>query len=75
MAGEIDRLINQVYTTQLKENEAAIKALQMQINPHFLYNTLDMIKSMAETLRGVSGIRGNCRPYRACSVCLPTAWI
>ena len=48
MAGEIDRLINQVYTTQLKENEAAIKALQMQINPHFLYNTLDMIKSMAE---------------------------
>lgn len=48
MAGEIDRLINQVYTTQLKENEAAIKALQMQINPHFLYNTLDMIKSMSE---------------------------
>lgn len=56
MAGEIDRLINQVYTTQLKENEAAIKALQMQINPHFLYNTLDMIKSMSEIYWGVSGI-------------------
>ncbi len=48
MAKEIDRLINQVYAIQLKENEASIKALQAQINPHFLYNTLDMIKSMAE---------------------------
>ena len=48
MAGEIDRLVNQVYTIQLKEKEAAIAALQAQINPHFLYNTLDMIKSMAD---------------------------
>ena len=48
MAGEIDRLVNQVYSVELKEKEAAIKALQAQINPHFLYNTLDMIKSMAE---------------------------
>ena len=48
MAIEIDRLVNQVYTIQLKENEAAIAALQTQINPHFLYNTLDMIKSMAD---------------------------
>ncbi len=48
MAEEIDRLVNQVYTIQLKENETAIAALQAQINPHFLYNTLDMIKSMAD---------------------------
>lgn len=48
MAEEIDRLVNQVYSVELKEKEAAIKALQAQINPHFLYNTLDMIKSMAE---------------------------
>ena len=43
MAEEIDRLVNRVYSVELKEKEAAIKALQAQINPHFLYNTLDMI--------------------------------
>ncbi len=48
MAAEIDRLVNKVYTIQIKEKEAAIAALQAQINPHFLYNTLDMIKSMAD---------------------------
>ncbi len=32
---------------QLREKEALIKALQTQINPHFLYNSLDIIKSMA----------------------------
>ena len=48
MAAEIDRLVNQVYSIQLKEKETAIAALQAQINPHFLYHTLDMIKSMAE---------------------------
>ncbi len=55
MAEEIDRLVNQVYSVELKEKEAAIKALQAQINPHFLYNTLDMIKSMAE-LNGPAGV-------------------
>ena len=48
MAAEMDRLVNQVYATEIKEKEAAIAALQAQINPHFLYNTLDMIKSMAD---------------------------
>lgn len=32
---------------QLREKEAMIKALQSQIDPHFLYNSLDIIKSMA----------------------------
>ncbi|MGG1553008.1 histidine kinase [Paenibacillus ferrarius] len=32
---------------QLREKEALVKALQTQINPHFLYNSLDIIKSMA----------------------------
>ncbi|TBL79140.1 cache domain-containing sensor histidine kinase [Paenibacillus thalictri] len=32
---------------QLREKEALIKALQNQIHPHFLYNSLDIIKSMA----------------------------
>lgn len=48
MSEEIDSLVNQNYQIKLKENEAIIAALQSQINPHFLYNTLDMIKSMSD---------------------------
>ena len=36
-------LINVVYEGKLKEKEYQMKALQAQINPHFLYNTLSMI--------------------------------
>ncbi|WNR45680.1 sensor histidine kinase [Paenibacillus roseipurpureus] len=32
---------------QLQQKEAFLQALQNQINPHFLYNTLGIIKSMA----------------------------
>ncbi|WP_240417819.1 sensor histidine kinase [Paenibacillus periandrae] len=32
---------------QLQQSEATIRALQNQINPHLLYNTLDIIKSIA----------------------------
>ncbi|MCC2684255.1 MAG: histidine kinase [Paenibacillaceae bacterium] len=32
---------------ELRQKEAVIQALQNQINPHLLYNTLDIIKSMA----------------------------
>ncbi len=48
MSSKIDRLINEVYATELSEKEATIASLTAQINPHFLYNTLDMVKSMAE---------------------------
>ncbi len=48
MSKQIDVLINEVYATELSEKEATIASLTSQINPHFLYNTLDMVKSMAE---------------------------
>jgi len=48
MANRMDVLINEVLTSKLTEKEAVISALTAQINPHFLYNTLDMVKSMAE---------------------------
>lgn len=48
MAETIDNLIDQVYMTEIRKKEAEIAALQAQINPHFLYNTLDSIKWLAD---------------------------
>lgn len=38
---DIERLIEEVYEKQLLQQNAELKALQSQINPHFLYNTLN----------------------------------
>lgn len=43
MIGRLKQLIEEVYKTGLKRKEAELKALQAQIDPHFLYNTLDTI--------------------------------
>ncbi|GAE32604.1 cache domain-containing sensor histidine kinase [Halalkalibacter hemicellulosilyticus] len=40
----IQRLIETKYKLELQNKESELKALQSQINPHFLYNTLDMIR-------------------------------
>ncbi|MFD2115163.1 histidine kinase [Paenibacillus yanchengensis] len=47
MSQEINRLIVKVYEADLLKKDAEIKALQSQINPHFLYNTLGTIDSLA----------------------------
>lgn len=38
MAEHVEGLIKKVYMTQLSEREAELKALQAQLNPHFLHN-------------------------------------
>lgn len=43
MINNINELIQQVTNVTIKQKEAEIKALEAQINPHFLYNTLDTI--------------------------------
>ncbi|MDE6963988.1 MAG: histidine kinase, partial [Lachnospiraceae bacterium] len=36
-----------LYLTELSKRQAELTALQIQMNPHFLYNTLDCIKGIA----------------------------
>lgn len=47
MIDRIKELINTVYESQLMRKEAELAALQSQINPHFLYNTLEVIRGIA----------------------------
>ncbi|HHW47282.1 MAG TPA: sensor histidine kinase [Clostridiaceae bacterium] len=72
MCVRLKEFIDRVYITELKNREleireknAEMKALQMQINPHFLFNTLEAIKinillgetaEAAEMIRILAGI-------------------
>lgn len=44
MTKRLNQTINELYTVQLEKKAVELKALQAQINPHFLYNTLSSIK-------------------------------
>ncbi|AEJ20270.1 cache domain-containing sensor histidine kinase [Gracilinema caldarium] len=48
MVAEISKLLQSITEQQELKRKSELKALQMQINPHFLYNTLDSIIWMAE---------------------------
>jgi two-component system, sensor histidine kinase YesM len=51
MIGEIKKLIQAVKHEEKLKKEAEITALQLQINPHFIYNTLETINSLARKKR------------------------
>jgi two-component system sensor histidine kinase YesM len=48
MIDKINELLEQVKTEQVRLRKAEFELLQSQINPHFLYNTLDAIVWLAE---------------------------
>lgn len=58
MIQEIKRLINKIYKEEEEKRVAEMNALQAQINPHFLYNTLNTIKWMAN-IQGAESIENS----------------
>lgn len=50
MAQEVEHLIQSNYVNELLKKEAELKALEYQINPHFLYNTLESVNWRAKAI-------------------------
>lgn len=55
MSTEINYLVKWIYQEQLTRKDAQLKALQAQVNPHFLFNTLETINWLAQ-MNGVEEI-------------------
>lgn len=51
MTEELDNFVEQKIETQKKLSDIQIAMMTAQLNPHFLYNTLDTIKWMAKSAR------------------------
>lgn len=47
MLNSLDKNIRDIYRLQLTQKDANMRALQAQINPHFMYNTLEFIRMYA----------------------------
>ncbi|WP_342562217.1 histidine kinase [Paenibacillus sp. FSL R7-0345] len=51
MINSVQELMEEQFRLGQEKKGAELKALQSQINPHFLYNTLDMVNWMAKRMR------------------------
>ncbi|WP_409342681.1 sensor histidine kinase [Paenibacillus sp. MBLB4367] len=65
MAEQIQDLVQRVYAEKLRLNEATLKQLQAQINPHFLYNSLFFIinTAMLQDTKAVVAMAQNLAEY------------
>lgn len=59
MLGRIRNLIVNIKATEKEKRTSEIRMLQSQINPHFLYNTLNTIKILA-SMQGITNIQTVC---------------
>lgn len=57
MVGKIQELMARVRQEEIDLRKTELKALQAQINPHFLYNTLDSIAWMCEQCRNAEAVQ------------------
>lgn len=64
MTEKLQSHIKKVYIAEIRQREAEIEALKTQIQPHYLYNTLDVIRMKAitnddgETAQMIDGLSG-----------------
>ncbi len=49
MSSKIEQLVNEVYVKNLTKRDLELQMLRSQINPHFLYNTLENMRMSAYT--------------------------
>lgn len=47
MSDKIETLVEENYKSEIRKKESEIMALNLQLNPHFLYNSLNIINMMA----------------------------
>lgn len=57
MIGQIEELIRRISEEERQKQEAELRALRYQINPHFLFNTLTSIRWLAKYGRGEEAFR------------------
>lgn len=61
MLSHIDRLIDDLAAEKALKKEAELNALQYQIRPHFIYNTLNAIRfaALMQGAKNIGGLLGN----------------
>ena len=58
LVSRIEENIILAYKTEISQKKTELQMLQYQINPHFLYNTLNIVSALAK-LNGIEEISRN----------------